>query len=94
MVSQNLHQAALPNPSFTAQQHDLPLTILDLLPAFEQQRHFGFAPHKRGQASGRGDIETTLGITFLYDAIHLLGIVHAFQGMLSQLLADEIALYK
>ena len=61
MVLEHLHQATLANPSFTAQEHDLPMSCLGLLPPFQQERDFRLSTDQGCESSWLSNIKATGG---------------------------------
>jgi hypothetical protein len=53
---QHLNQATLANATFATQQYHLPLAILDLVPAFQEQSDFLFSSYQWCQTSGGSNI--------------------------------------
>jgi hypothetical protein len=68
---QHLHEARFADPRFAAEQHHLPEAVLDLCPALQQQPHFLFPAHQRGQAGVAGCFQATAGHTLIQDLIDL-----------------------
>src|SRR2546430_13043617 len=92
MVLEHLHQATLANPSFTAQEHDLPMSCLGLLPTLYEQSYFLLPTDQWCQSPGCSHIETPPGSTFLEDSIHVDGLSHTSERLCPQVLTLEIAL--
>ena len=71
MFFEHLHEARLANPRLTTQDDHVPHAVLDLGPAFLQQRHFRGAPNQRCQPVRRCHVEPGLRRTGVQNAIDL-----------------------
>ena len=60
MFLEHLHEARLTNPRLTTQDDYVSHAVLDLSPAFLQQRHFRDAPNQRRQPARRCHVEPGL----------------------------------
>src|SRR5882724_5745244 len=92
MVLEHLHEAAFANASFPAQEHDLPMSCLGLLPPFKEQRNFRLPTNQRRESSWLSHIKATGGTTLAEHVIDAHGLGNATQGLCSQVLTREIAL--
>jgi hypothetical protein len=83
VLFEHLYQSRFANPSLSAQQHHLTLSILGLVPTFQQKSDVLLSPNQWCQTTRTGYIQATLGTTVSQDAIHCDGLLNPSQRLLA-----------
>ena len=68
-----LQQAGFANAGLAVAHHHLPHTVLDLLPALEQELHLLLPAHQRRESGGDGDLQAAARAALPQDLVGMHG---------------------